>query len=163
MRSYSSKHPKNDKLNDQVAGTDVPGKRIFERMIFTIEEKQSHVHFHVVAWLMAGNVGTCRSPRRSKEEPWHKTKSKVTSNTKKKRTQEGLFKKKRNFVRMADNFQKVIPFSIAICDCNFPHTGKSSSIPYIKQPLMIFSSLEMVPFEAQTPTVRGQSDFFRNP
>jgi hypothetical protein len=49
---------------------------------------------------------------------------------------------------MADNFQKVVPFSIAICDCNFPHTGKLNSIPYIKQPLMIFSSLEMVPFEA---------------
>jgi hypothetical protein len=35
--------PKNDKLNDQVAGTDVPGKRIFEWLIFTIEvEAKSH-------------------------------------------------------------------------------------------------------------------------
>lgn len=35
--------PKKDKLNDQVAGTDIPGKRIFERVIFT--SKKSKVTF----------------------------------------------------------------------------------------------------------------------
>jgi hypothetical protein len=58
---------------------------------------------------------------------------------------------KRDFVRMADNFQKVIPFSIAICDCNFPHARKSNSIPYIKQPLMILVSLEWSHLKLKTP------------